>query len=201
MSNKAIPEVTDMVFDLTGSRVPAGYAFSLWREVVRCLPWLEEVQNAGIVPLRGSVSGEDTLLSHRAKLVLRLPASFAQRALELCGKQLNVDGSVLVVGKAKEKQLQPATTLHAYIVESGLGEVEFLADMTKKLQEMKIPCNLICSKQITVKSSKEELTGYGLVLHDLKPEASLRIQREGLGGARHSGCGIFLHYKTITGLD
>ncbi len=201
MSDETAASVIDVVFDLKGVSVPAGYAFSLWREVVRCLPWLEQVKHAGIVPLRGSASGEDLLLSRRTKLVLRLPASLAWQAVELSGQQLNVDGSALLVGLAREKQLQPATTLHARMVESSLGEVEFLAEMTEKLQEMKIPCKLICSKRVVVKNSQRTLEGFGLVLHDLKPDASLYIQSVGLGGARGLGCGIFVRYKAITGLD
>jgi CRISPR-associated protein Cas6 len=193
--------VIDVVYDLQGTYVPAGYAFSLWREIVRCLPWIEQVQHVGIVPLRGSESDGGTLLSQRTKLVLRLPAALAQKALELSGQQLNVDGSVLKVGQARERELKPSTTVHAYIVESELGEVEFLADMNAKLQEMKIPCKLICSKQITVRSKDKTLQGYGLVLHDLKPDASLQIQRVGLGGSRRYGCGMFVHYKAISGLD
>lgn len=201
MSDEIVPEIIDVMFDLQAARVPAGYVFSLWQEVVRCLPWLAEVKHAGIVPLRGSDSNGDTLLSQRTKLILRLPATYAQQALELSGKQLNVDGCELQVGKAKEKPLQPTTTLHAHIVESNLGEVDFLADMTAKLQEMKIPCKLICSKQVLIKSARQEVTGYGLVLHDLKPAASVHIQSVGLGGARRFGCGMFVPYKAITGLD
>lgn len=195
------PPMIEVVFDLEGKFVPEGYAFSLWRDIVRCLPWLEQEQHAGIVPLRGSESGGGTLLSQRTKLVLRLPAALAKKAIELSGQQLNVDGSVLKVGQARERALKPSTTLHAYIVESELGEVEFLADMNAKLQDMKIPCKLICSKQIIIKSNAAMLKGYGLVLHDLKPNASLHIQSVGLGGARHYGCGMFVHYKAITGLD
>lgn len=201
MSDAAAADMIDVVFDLKGTRVPSGYAFSLWNEVVRCLPWLGKEPNAGIIPLRGSESGDDLLLSQRTKLVLRLPTTLAKRALELSGQQLNVDGSVLLVGGAKEKQLQPATTIHAYIVESSLGEVEFLAAIEAQLQEMKIPCKLICNKKMALKSPKQVINGYGLVLHDLKPAASLYIQSVGLGGARHFGCGMFVHYKAITGLD
>lgn len=195
------PPMTEVVFDLQGKYVPEGYAVSLWREIVRCLPWLEQAPHAGIVPLRGSESSGGTLLSQRTKLVMRLPSALAKKAIELSGQQLNVDGNILIVGASRERELKPATTLHAYIVESELGEVEFLADMNARLQEMKIPCKLICSKQIVIKGPEKILKGYGLVLHDLKPEASLQMQRVGLGGARHYGCGMFVHYKAITGLD
>lgn len=195
------PTMIDVVFDLQGKFVPEGYAMPLWQEMVRCLPWLEQAPHAGIVPLRGSESGGGTLLSQRTKLVLRLPQALAKKAIELSGKQLNVDGSVLLVGASRERELKPSNTLHAYIVESELGEVEFLADMNEKLQGMNIPCKLICSKQLVIKNPRHTLKGYGLVLHELKPEASLQIQRVGLGGARHYGCGMFVHYKAITGLD
>jgi len=200
-SNIDAQDMIDMVFDLDGSSVPEGYPFALWSEVVRCLPWMKDEENAGILPLRGAASGANTLLSKRTKLVLRVPKERAAQAVQLAGQQLNIDGSILSVGKCKERQLQAATTLHSYLVESNLDEIEFLADMKKKLQSMDISCNLICDKHRKVRGVKQSFSGFGLVLHDLKPLASLEIQRLGLGGARHFGCGIFVPFKAISGLD
>jgi len=195
------PNMIDVVFDLDGSTVPESYPFALWSELVRCLPWLRDEANAGILPLRGSASGENTLLSKRTKLALRVPAERAAQTFQLSGQQLDIHGSKLLVGKGKERQLQATTTLHAHLVESSLGEIEFLADMKQKLQDLNISCNLICDKHRKVRGEKQTLTGFGLVLHDLKPAASLQIQSIGLGGARHFGCGIFVPFKAITGLD
>jgi len=200
-SNIEAQDMVDVVFDLNGSSVPASYPFLLWSELLRCLPWLSDAGNAGVHPLRGSVSGENILLSRRTKLILRLPSELAEQADSLSGQQLNIDGSVLIVGKAKDRQLQAATTLHSYIVESSLDEVEFIADMKQKLQAMNIPCNLICDKYRKINDGNKSLAGFGLVLHDLKPAASLQIQRAGLGGSRHLGCGIFVPFKAISGLD
>ncbi len=191
----------DVVFDLSGSSVPDGYPFILWSEVARCLPWLKDLENAGIHPLRGSTSGDNTLLSKRTKLILRVPAEYADQSSGLSGQQLKIGESMLLVGNSKVRQLQAATTLHAHMVESNLGEIEFLAEMKEKLQSMNIPCNLICDKHRKVRGVKQSLTGFGLVLHDLKPLPSLQIQRNGLGGARHFGCGIFVPFKAISGLD
>ena len=66
---------------------------------------------------------------------------------------------------------------------------------------MNITCNLICDKHRIIKGEAQSLKGFGLVLHDLKPQASLQIQRGGLGGARQYGCGIFVPFKAISGLD
>jgi len=195
------PDMIDVVFDLDGSTVPEGYPFALWSELVRCLPWLKDEVNAGILPLRGSASGEHTLLSKRTKLVLRVSTERADQTAQLSGQLLNIGESKLLVGQGKKRQLQATTTLHAHLVESTLGEIEFLADMKQKLQAINISCNLICDKHRKIKGMKQTLSGFGLVLHDLKPAASLQIQSIGLGGARHFGCGIFVPFKAISGLD
>lgn len=194
-------EMLDMVFDLDGASVPEDAPFLLWQEIVRLLPWLKEVENVGILPLRGSVSGSLTLLSKRTKLILRVPVKYAPQTVVLTGQSLDIGGSVLVIGKGKDRKFQPVTTLHSYMVESDLGEIEFIAEMHNKLQSMNISCNLICDKHRIIKGEVQSLKGFGLVLHDLKPQASLQIQRSGLAGARQFGCGIFVPFKAISGLD
>lgn len=191
----------DVVFDLSGVSVPKHYAFELCSEISRLLSWLKDYENVGILPLRGSASGDRTLLSRRTKLVLRVPVDRAVDTLSLSEQEVHVDGSVLLVGKGKERELQAATTLHSYMVESNLGEVEFVDDMQKRLEAMNISCNLICDKYRNIKGASQSLSGFGLVLHDLKPQASLRIQNGGLGIARRYGCGIFVPFKAITGLE
>jgi CRISPR-associated protein Cas6 len=193
-------DMTDIAFGLKGGFVPAGYAFALWREVARCLPWLETEQLAGILPLRGSVSGANLLLPHRARLVLRLPSGLAPQAGQLSGQRLHVESSVLQVAESSERALQPYPTLHAHLVESTAGEEEFLADIARQLREMEVSCNWICGKRHAITDARQSLSGYSLVLHDLKPEESLQLQRAGLGSGRHFGCGIFVPYKDISGL-
>jgi CRISPR-associated protein Cas6 len=194
-------EMIDVVFDLSGSHVPEGYPFALWSSIVDLLPGLNEVKNAGILPLRGSASGENTLLSKRTKLILRVPVHFAAQTFQLSNKQITIGNSTLLIGMGKERPLIAAPTLHAYMVESLLGEVDFLAEMHNQLIHLGIPANLICDKHRKIISTNKTISGFGLVLHDLKPHASLQIQRLGLGGSRHFGCGLFVPFKVISGLD
>ena len=196
-----IPDMIDLVFDLKGSFVPDGYVFDLWHEVVRILPWLDAKDSAGILPLRGSINGDGLLLAQRTKLVLRLPIDLSAQARELSGQELSVGSAVLRVGVATQRQLQPYPTLHAHLVESTKEEEYFLSDMSDRLQELGVACKWICGKRHTVTGARQSLSGYSLVLHDLKPDESLQIQRAGLGGNRRFGCGIFVPYKAITGLD
>lgn len=200
-SAESTREIIDIVFDLDAAQVPRDYPFELWSEIVQSLVWLKEEKNVGILPLRGSVSGDNLLLSKRTKLILRIPSDRAGQAARLTGQKLKIGSNILLVGAGKGRALHTATTVHSTLVESSLGEVEFLADMKNKLQELNISCNLICDKYRKISSGKQTITGYGLVLHDLKPQASLLIQRTGLGGARQYGCGIFVPFKAISGLE
>ena len=193
--------MVDVAFDLEGSRVPNGYAFALWNELVRILPWLDAVDAAGVVPLRGAESDEGILLAKRSKLVLRLPAGMAGQAAALSGRELDLGSGALKVGMAVQRSLQPVATLHSHLVESAGEEEIFLGKMASELAEMEVSCKWICGRSGNISVGGRSLSGYSLVLHDLKPEQSLRVQRAGLGGSRRFGCGIFMPYKTISGLD
>ncbi|TXT21709.1 MAG: CRISPR-associated protein Cas6-related protein, partial [Gallionellaceae bacterium] len=161
---------------------------------------LEADEFAGILPLRVAASGGNMLLPQRAKLVLRLAADCVQQGRSLSGQELEIGGSIVRVGDAVERPLVPYPTLHAHLVESGCDEEVFTAGVTEQLREMAIDCKLICGKRLAVAGAKRMIFGYSLVLHDLKPEDSLRIQNVGLGGNRRFGCGIFVPHKAISGL-
>jgi CRISPR-associated protein Cas6 len=195
-----MPDMADMVFDIKGGKVPVGYTFALWDEIVRVLPWLDAEPDAGILPLRGSESGGNILLAARAKLVLRLPVVRMEQARALSGQELGLGAATLQVGAAAVRHLHPHNTLHAHIVESADGEEEFIAEVASRMSDMGIACKWICGKRREIKYGDRSVRGYSLVLHDLKPEASLEIQRRGLNGNRRYGCGIFVPYKTISGL-
>lgn len=194
-------DMTDVLFDLEGGFLPRGYGFPLWKAISALLPWLEDQRQAGILPLKGSPSGEHLLLPKRAKLALRIPGQFAQTAMALCGKTLDVDGTPLKIGSGRQKAIEPYPTLHAQIVESTKNETDFIDDVSKNLAEMQISCKLICGKHQTLKHGKDVVSGYSLVVHDLKPAESIRLQYWGLGDHRHFGCGLFVPHKTIAGLE
>jgi hypothetical protein len=60
---------------------------------------------------------------------------------------------------------------------------------------------LICGKRRDINDDQQSIHGYSLVVHDLTPEASLRLQFVGLGEGRQFGCGIFVPSKVISGLS
>ncbi|OGT05635.1 MAG: hypothetical protein A2143_04270 [Gallionellales bacterium RBG_16_57_15] len=66
---------------------------------------------------------------------------------------------------------------------------------------MSIQGRLICGRQQTLSDNSHSLIGHSLVIYDLAPEASLHLQNAGLGAGRQFGCGIFMPYKIISGLE
>ena len=190
-----------MVFDLEGGTLPAAYHIALWDALLRHVPQLAEEKLVGVLPLRSTVNSQGMLLAKRAKLVMRMPTAIAESAASLTGQQLDIAGSAMRVGSAKTRMIQPYPTIHAQLVTGSSDEVLFVEDIKKQMEELGVTGKLICGKRLTINNGQRSIHGYSLVLHDLKPEASLQLQYMGLGVDRQFGCGIFVPYKVITGLS
>ena len=201
MTNDNLPDMIDLVFDLKGGTLPAAYRFSLWNALLRLMPQLSEEKSVGVLPLRSSVNSQDMLLAKRAKLVMRVPEKLSESvASGLTGQYLDIAGSAIQVGSVKNRPIQPYPTIHAQLVTGSIDEVLFTEDIRNQMDEMGVAGKLICGRRLSVNGGQRTIEGYSLVLHDLKPEASLHLQYAGLGEDRQYGCGIFVPYKIITGL-
>jgi CRISPR-associated protein Cas6 len=194
----SIPEMIEVIFDVRGDILPASYPFALWKALVRQVPSLDADAFVGVIPLRIAESGAEMLLPKRSKLVLRLPSALAAHTASLSGQQFDIEGSTLHIGNRKLRQIQPYPTLHAHLVSTDEDEVPFMESVATRLAELSIAGNLICGMHHRVIAPDRTIQGYSLVIHDLKPDASLRLQYSGLGADRQYGCGIFVPYKVIS---
>lgn len=197
-----VTEMIDMVFDLSGETPPPSYPFELWKELLRRLPQLAETKNVGVLPLRLPANSDGMLLQKRAKLILRVPGNIADEAVgSLAEQPITVEGRQLRLGKAMKRTIQSYPTIHAQMVEGASDEVLFMDDINAQLEALGVSGNLICGKPGTLTNAQQSIHGFSLVIHDLKPDASLKLQYAGLGGSRQLGCGIFIPYKVISGLS
>jgi len=202
MTNKNLPDMIDLVFDLKGGTLPAAYRSALWNALLRLVPQLAEEKLVGVLPLRSTINSQGMLLAKRAKLVMRIPEKFADSSASgLSGQQLDVAGSAIHVGSAKTRPIQPYPTIHAQLVTGSSDEVLFTEDIRKQMEKFGVTGKMICGKRLSINDGQKTIDGYSLVLHDLKPDASLHLQFAGLGEDRQYGCGIFVPYKVITGLS
>lgn len=196
-----MPAMIDAVFDIQGDRLPATYPFALWKELTRHLPQLSEDDTVGVLPLRTASVAQEVLLPKRSKLVLRLPRTLGECVTVLAGEHLDISGYALGIGEMKLREIQPSPTIHAHLVASPDDEVAFVGELENRLAQMEVNCKWICGRRNTLNGADRVIHGYSLVIHDLKPEDSLQLQYKGLGADRHLGCGVFVPYKVITGLD
>ena len=196
------PEMIDIVFDLDGGTLPTAYPFALWAALIHRVPRLAEEKLVGILPLRGTGNNEGLLLPKRAKLVMRLPITLSEHtAAHMTGQQLDIGGHSIRIGAAKTRPIHPYPTIHAQLVAGISDEVLFVENINAQLDEMRIKGKLICGKRRAINDDQQSMQGYSLVVHDLKPEASLQLQFVGLGEGRQFGCGVFVPYKVISGLS
>lgn len=196
------PQKIDLQFDLVGTTIPADSAMLLSQALLKILPWLGDEAGAGIQLLKGAEtnSGDATVnLNRRTKLFLRIPKIRVAETEILIGQSLDLDGHRLQVGSFKTRAFTPFNNIYAHFVDTGsAGEEQFVQAVMRELEgSFQLRCGFICGKQQTLRAPTGVLYGYSLMLHDLPPHKSLRLQDEGMGYNRLLGCGIFIPHKSI----
>jgi CRISPR-associated protein Cas6 len=194
----------DLRFELRGStRLPADNAFELAGAVLEHLPWLADDPASGIHPVRGALTGDGALgLSRRTRLVLRVPRARTQESFALQGRSLTVGGETLAVGAAKPWAVAASPTLYAQRVIAGPEEeLAFAAALAELLAAMAIDCAIVLGRRSALATPQGERIGYSVLLHDIDPAQSLRLQERGLGAHRLYGCGIVVPHKSVAAVS
>ena len=197
----AVSGFTDLLFDMTGRSLPQDYPFALWEALTARVPQLSGDDRVGVLPVRGAQNGELLLLSRRSKLALRLPDELIDAASILAGSELAVADNPIALGRASRRAITHYPTLHTHLASGGIDEAEFVANVQDRFSDMNINARLICGMRHTLGAAEQSISGYSLVVHDLKPDASVLLQCTGIGEGRRFGCGIFIPYKVITDLE
>lgn len=191
----------EISFDLRGESIPADYPHKLWDALLRIAPALADSEQVGVIPLRGPNNNGQLLLPKRAKLVLRLPLALQDVVMALSEQKLQIGTGTLRLGRGKTRELQPYPTLHAHLVAGPSDETEFVQMVHTALAALEVRSKLICGRHHSLNTDRQNISGFSLVMHDLTPEDSLRVQYAGMGSGRNLGCGIFVPYKVISGLE
>lgn len=191
-----------MQFDLQGSRLPKDHGLALYKGLMQLLPWLEQDEEAAIHHIQGAnTEGDQILLNHRAKLVIRAPKNRLEEFMTLSGQTIDVEGHPLTLGKCKLKPITLHTPLYAHCVTTGSDEeTSFAADVIRQLDVMHIDSRFICGRRQSIRTAAGEVSGYSLMLHGIPIEHAIQVQETGIGGHRKLGCGIFIPHKSIQAL-
>lgn len=203
--------VVDVLFALDCRCIAVDHLQALSSALTEVAPWLTSPE-CGIhsIHVAGSQNGwerpahgsdQQLHLSRRTKLCIRVPeVRVAELNDALQGKELDLSGTRLGIGRGKIKRLSRESTLFARYVAGPEGEDEerFLHWAAEELAAMDIRIRkALCGKRTPILTDQGPIETRSLMLADLKPEESIRLQHRGLGPLRHMGCGLFLPHKGI----
>jgi CRISPR-associated protein Cas6 len=194
------PNFVDVAFDLGNGEIPADHGHALFEELARLLPWLRQHPELGVHPVMGAPTGrnDNLMINKRVKLILRVPVDRIPDLSPLLGQSINPGAGALTIVALKERPLMPFGYLYSHFVSMETeDEAEFLAAAREELEKLQVGCGLIPGKKRKMMSPSGNVWGYSLMLHDVDPQQSLRIQELGLGTRRNQGCGLFIPHKSI----
>ncbi|MCL4747859.1 MAG: hypothetical protein KJZ83_20985, partial [Burkholderiaceae bacterium] len=139
--------MVDVVFEIRGTRLAPHYHRALWRAVAGCLPWIDSEPLAGLLEIRVSPSNGELLLPRRGRLGLRVPLARGEEAFALEGREIEVDGEPIAVGRARTRALSPQPTLGApFVVTGARDELGHQGEVAKLLAQLDLPQRFICGR-------------------------------------------------------
>lgn len=214
-------DIVDVAFRIRARTLPLDHAHALSEALHAALPWLSEDPAAGIHLIHGAESGngwqrpedpenEVLHLSRRTRLTLRLSAERVAAAQALGGQTMDVAGHEVGIEPPGEvKPLSSLSTIFArYVIDQNVSadsiaqahadESAFLEWAVKELNALDIGVRkILCGRVHHFHTPQGDLYTRSLMLADLTPEESVRLQRQGLGSHRRMGCGLFIPHKGI----
>ena len=205
-------DIVDVLFAMQCKSLPVDHAYALSAALQSALPWFGDEPELAVhtVHVAGSQNGwerppqgtdQHLIVSRRTRLTIRAPKHRVNALLEeLHGKTLDVAGSPLTVGEGKIRPLSKERTLFARYVVTQLDESEddFLGWAAAELRALDVFVRkALCGKATAIDTPDGPLNTRSLMLADLAPDESVRLQQHGLGPHRAMGCGIFIPHKGI----
>ncbi len=202
-------DVCDLVFRLSGRSIDVDHAHAL-AEALREHLDDDTCAHIGVHGVRMASSGNgwnrpegagaELPLSRRARLDIRVPRELVDTVLRLSKCRLSLGSRQIEVGSATIRPLSSHGTLYARAIscDPQQSEGEFLQQVAAELQAMDIDVSrMLCGRSGEIRTGGEGLFTRALMVADLKPRESVRLQQHGIGGDRLLGCGLFVPHKEI----
>ena len=207
---RAPSDVADVIFHIRCRGLPSDHAHALRAALYAALPWLDGANDAALIPVLGAASGngwqrpagEDSFihLSRRAFFGLRVPRALAERARQLTGKRLEVCGETVSVTHSKVRPLSHHATLSArhLALPNVDDEAAFLSAAAAQLRALGVSAHKIMGgRRASVLTGQGRVPVRNLMVAELAPAESMRLQENGMGELTAWGCGVFLPHKNI----
>lgn len=189
-------ERIDLCFPLRGQTLPMDHGYALFGALCRILGDLHGAPWLAVHPIRGAPVSPGTLKLPGGEgwLRLRLPPVELPRVLPLVHRVLEVQGHPLeVMGAPLVQRLAGAPSLEARIViiKGFMEEISFRDAAQRQLEALQARARLAIMQRRMMTIRGDRVVGFGVELHDLSEEDSIRVQQAGLGGRQRMGAGVF----------
>ncbi|WP_163869077.1 type I-MYXAN CRISPR-associated protein Cas6/Cmx6 [Myxococcus eversor] len=194
--------VIDLVYPARGGGVPLDHGYALFSALSHRLPGLHERQDVGIFNLRGTRASGKSLLVGHGTLRVRCPAETLPVWLPLGGAAIEVGGGEVALGMPRVFPLEAPVSLSARVVtfKNAVDDASFRGAVKRALAELGCEATVHVGRRRVVGIAGKKVIGYGLMLSNLSPRASVLLQARGMGGRRHMGCGLFLPTRLRVGV-
>ncbi|MFN4270393.1 type I-MYXAN CRISPR-associated protein Cas6/Cmx6 [Thermosynechococcus sp.] len=201
-------------YSLRGKTLPADHGYALYSAIK------QQLQKLGYenLPSDLRLSTIPGVPNHEGVVYLNQASRFRIRCLSdqvqtwyrfFQNQVLDIQGHLIRLVQPRITLPKPSRTLAARLVTFKLEAIDhlemphyFLESCQKRLNHLGIqgrpfipsdPNGDLARRTIQVKGKK--VVGYRVIVEDLTPEDSLKLQWHGLGGRQHFGCGWFYPHK------
>ena len=213
---QAPENVVDLSFKVSCKQIKLDHAWALTDALSDLVPWFKEENQAAIhhiyIPQSGngwmrSDDFEDELihLSRRTRLKIRIPHHKLEDLQLISGKTISIDGNTLTFGQSELHLLSTMTTIvarHVHIPGTDDDEEFFLKTAQKQINALGIQVRkMLCGKSHQLKTPSGIIKTRSLMISDISPEESIRLQEYGIGQYYNYGCGVFIPQKGITAVN
>jgi CRISPR-associated protein Cas6 len=186
--------MVDLWFPIVGKTLPSDHGYAVYGALCHALPDLHKAEWWGLHTVRGARALAGVIaLSRAPRLGLRLPAERIAAVIPLAGRRIEVVGHRIGLGAPTVEALVPAMALSARIttIKPFLEPEPFRQAAEKQLAELDVAGKVALGARKVVRIGGRQVVGFSLRVSDLTPDASLRLQEQGIGGRRRMGCGVF----------
>lgn len=198
MTHDILPRV-DLSFRLAAKLAPLDHGYALFAAICRVLGDLHGAEWLAVHPLAGTPRPDGLLAVNQGRgLRLRIDPAQAPRVLPLAGKTLEIDGHHFTVGVPTIQALQPAAALASrLVVIKGFTEPEPFRDAVRRqLDALGVAGRIEVGRRRVLRVADDKVVGFGVTLHELDADGSLRVEYAGLGGRQRMGCGVFVPLRS-----
>ncbi len=206
--------VVDLSFKVSCKQIRLDHAQALTNAICDLLPWFRDEPQAAVhhiyIPQSGngwlcSDSDEVIQLSRRTRLKIRIPHNRCAEVREISGKTISIAGNQLTFGSAETFLLSTITTLvarHVYIPDTEDDEQAFLQQAQQQINHLGIQVRkMLCGKAHRLDMPAGLIKTRSLMVADISPEESIKLQEQGIGDYYHYGLGIFIPQKGIAAVN